>query len=195
MADALDLLTGGLASASGLSLTTRGLLVEAEEEESAAAVAGLSARRMTDVAMELDRESLSGDVQVDGGRLIAEHGLRTAVLVSLFTDRLAEPDDVLPLGEESRRGWWADLVPPAPEDRIGSRLWLLARERQTQETRLRARQYTEEALAWLVEDEVAAEVEVAAEWVRRGVLGLGITIHRPEQPDARFRFAVAWEGV
>lgn len=110
-------------------------------------------------------------LSLTGPDLAADEGLRTAVLVSLFTDRRAEADDELPDGSTDRRGSWDD-----PER--GSRLWLLGREKQTQRTLERAREYAEEALAWLVEDGIARAVTVSAEWVRTGVLGLRVVIER-----------------
>lgn len=95
-----------------------------------------------------------------------------AVLVSLFTWRRANPDDALP--GDQRQGWWGDSFPAVPNDRIGSRLWLLARAKLVPETITRAREYAEEALRWLVEDGVAARVEVQAE--RRGLDGLALQV-------------------
>lgn len=190
---ALELLLRGLGDASGLSLTTRGLLLEADL--GVAGAAALGAAQMTDVALAFDALTLTADVALEGGQLVAEHGLLTAVIVSLFSDRLAQEDDPLPFEDSDRRGWWADIVPPVPADKIGSRLWLLHREKQTQETLLRAGEYAREALEWLVEDQVAERLEVEAEWVRTGVLGLRIAIHRPRGEAARLRFAIAWEGV
>ena len=97
------------------------------------------------------------DITLDGPDLGAEHGLRTAVLISLFTDRRAEADDVIPDGTTNRRGWWAD---PA----LGSRLWLLGREKQTAEVLNRARDYAEEALQWLIDEGIAQEVAVTCTW-------------------------------
>jgi len=127
--------------------------------------------------------------------LSEDDGLETAVILSLFSDRRAEADDELPFGETDRRGWWGDAWPDTDGDRIGSRLWLLHREKQTQDVVLRAREYAQEALAWLVEDGVAARVEVDAEIVRRGVLGLTVRIFRPESTVARFRFEAFWRGA
>lgn len=110
-------------------------------------------------------------ISLTGPDLAADDGLRTAVLVSLFTDCRAEADDELPAGDGDRRGSWDD-----PER--GSRLWLLSREKQTARTLERAREYAEEALAWLVEDGIARAVTVTAEWVRTGVLGLRVVIER-----------------
>lgn len=106
-----------------------------------------------------------------GPDFASDDGLRTAVIISLFTDRRAEADDELPDGGTDRRGSWDDPT-------LGSRLWLLGREKQTQRTLERAREYAEEALAWLVEDGIARAVTVSAEWVRTGVLGLRVVIER-----------------
>ena len=82
--------------------------------------------------------------QADGGCRLLFAGvdwLKSAVWMSLGTDRRAENDDVLPGGDGDKRGWWGDSFRPR---RIGSRLWLLA-------------------LAWLTEKKIAAAVRVRAE--------------------------------
>jgi len=128
------------------------------------------------IALSWDGELMTGDVQLGRSGLVRDDGLTTAVLISLFTDRRAKADDPLPDGND-RRGWVGDAISPVDGDRIGSRLWLLRREKQTEETRRRAEEYAREALAWLIEDGLAARVEVSAEWVARGVLGCLIVIH------------------
>lgn len=147
------------------------------------------------------------DWQTSPPQLAADDGLETAVIISLFTDRRAADDDTLPDGSGDRRGWWADTYPDIPGDRIGSRLWLLSREKDLRAVVHRAREYAEEALGWMVDDGIAARVEVRAGWVDRvsgaiteakspqsrpGVLGLGVVVHRPDAPVARFRFDVFW---
>jgi len=113
------------------------------------------------------------DIALDGLNLATDAGLRTAVILSLFTDRRAEAYDVLPDASGDRRGWWADAY---ADDRIGSRLWLLAREKQQPQVLARAREYAEQALRWMVDDGLATRVSVTAETVRTGVLGLRIVI-------------------
>lgn len=134
-------------------------------------------------------------ILVDGRQ--ATLGLHTAeplvraVLISLFTWRRANPDDELPA--ELRQGWWGDSFPIAPNDRIGSRLWLLSRSKLTDDTVRRAREYAEEALAWLVEDGVMARVDVQAE--RQGLerLGLACQFYRHDGRKAvDVRFTNAW---
>ena len=132
--------------------------------------------------------------------LAPDDGLETAIILSLFTDRRAREDDPLPDGSDDRRGWWADAW--AGQDPIGSRLWLLEREKDTREVVNRARDYAEEALQWLVEDGIAERIEVMAGWVEQsgalteqktstvipGVLGLGAVIYRPVAPPLKYRF-------
>lgn len=127
---------------------------------------------MTDLSLSYVNKGLSQppaiDLSLSGYDLAKEDGLRTAVIISLFSDRRAEADDEIPDGSDDRRGWWAGS--------IGSRLWLLARAKETPDTLARARAYAIESLQWLIDDGVATAVEVTAEWAQRGVLALHVAI-------------------
>lgn len=137
----------------------------------------------------------AGDLTVSGPSLENDDGLETAVVISLFTDRRAKAGDPLPDGVLNRRGWWGDSFPSVAGDRIGSRLWMLAREKQLPSVLARAREYAIEALQWLIEDGVARAVNVTAEVVRNGVLGLSIEIVRSDKPVAMYRFDSFWSGA
>lgn len=134
------------------------------------------------------------DIDQSGAGLLMDEGLESAVIVSLFTDRRAEDDDELPGNTDDRRGWWGDNQSVVDNDRIGSRLWLLSREKQTAAVLSRAREYAAEALQWLIDDGVASEVNVSAEYVRRGVLGLGIEIVKPDKSTLEYRFEHLWDN-
>ena len=83
---------------------------------------------MTGIAKTWDGQL--GDLVLDGASFADDGDLDAALINSLFTDRRAEPDDPLPAGVESRRGWWGDTLAIADgNDRIGSRLWLISREK------------------------------------------------------------------
>jgi phage gp46-like protein len=139
---------------------------------------------------------VTGEKEIATGSVDLElsDGLESAVLLALFTDRRAEASDTLPDSETDRRGWWGDAEPVVEGDRIGSRLWLLAREKETQAVVTRAEEYAREALQWLVDDLVAEKVEVTAEVPAPGVLGLAVAIHRPQLDPVEFRFNYAWEA-
>lgn len=155
---------------------------------------------MTDLKLVYAPDTLSADLALDGLGLATDDGLESAVIVSLFTDRRADPGDTPPAGDDDRRGWWADALAPrvageaVTGDRIGSRLWLLAREKQIPATLARAKAYAEEALAWLIEDRVAEAVTVRADWGGAGILALDVSITRPGRPLQSFRFDHVWPG-
>ena len=102
--------------------------------------------------------------------------LPRSIIISLFTWRRANPDDDLP--GTNKYGWWGDTYPQIINDRIGSRLWLLSRAKLTDETVLQAQEYAEEALQWLVDDGVAAAVQVQVERQSLDRLAIGIIITR-----------------
>ena len=146
---------------------------------------------VTDLALLWDDMFGEGDLGLEGADLERDDGLRTAVLVSLFTDRRAAPGDVA--DDEDPRGWWGDLLGPEG-DRIGSRLWLLDRAKETPDVPVRAEEYVQEALAWMIEDGVADLVEVSAQWLARGRLSIEPVISRGGRTRFRERFEASLSG-
>jgi phage gp46-like protein len=116
--------------------------------------------------------------------------LPRAVIISLFTWGRARPDDELP-GTE-RMGWWGDSYPAIPNDRIGSRLWLLARTKITVHTPKQAKEFADEALAWLIVDGVASQVIADAERGGMEQISLRTQIVRGNAPTLDMRFNNAW---
>lgn len=99
-------------------------------------------------------ETIHGDFDIALGpndEVARGDDLHTAVVISLFTRR-ADPATVGP------NGWWGDFFTPIP---LGSRLHLLATAKLTNQTIRRAELFCREALGWLVQDGVAARVDVA----------------------------------
>lgn len=146
---------------------------------------------MSDIALTLN-DDLLGDLIVVGNDLAVDDGLETAVIVSLFTDARAKVDDVIPDGSGDPRGWWADSIDNDDGDQTGSRLWLLDREKQTTKVLQRARQYAQEALQWMLDDQVVSEVNVDAEIVRDGWLGISVELVRPKGDAVQYRYEYAW---
>jgi Mu-like prophage protein gp46 len=127
------------------------------------------------------------------GDLVMDLTPVTPMLTSTGSDRRARPDDDLPTGVTTmnapssfieRRGWVGDCL----DDQgrlLGSRLWLLDRNKQTENTRRFAEIWAEESLAWVAE-ETGTPAQVSAQWIRRNVLALtcsigndSLTIQRP----------------
>jgi len=114
--------------------------------------------------------------------------LPRAVIISLFSWRRANADDNAP----EPMGWWGDSYPTVTADRIGSRLWLLGREKITNNMLNRARDYALEALQWLKDDGVAARVDVDS--VRSGVdeAQLNIVIYQRDGTTWNMTFDEYW---
>lgn len=151
---------------------------------------------MTDIATVWDAAAMLGDWRVSGQALLADDGLRSAIAISLFTDRRAEDGDALPWpSDPDRRGWWGDMpLDGGAADPIGSRLWLLAREKATEQTRRRAEAYIREALQWLLDDGVAQAVDVATEWqgTLNSTLAIAVTLLRG---NGSSRFDFTWSAT
>lgn len=150
---------------------------------------------MSDIKTTFNPDTQTFDWTLVGGQLAMDDGPQTGVILSVFTDRRAEVDDVLPGGGDDRRGWWGDSYPEVPGDQIGSRLWLLARSKDTAAVLSRAREYGAEALRWMREDGIAQRVDVDAERVMPGMLGLRLAIIKPDRSRLDYRFANLWESL
>jgi phage gp46-like protein len=124
-----------------------------------------------DIKIIWDKNNFTGDFQLNNGDLLREKGLATAALISILTDRRASDDDIND-DPNDKRGWWGDLVSPTP---IGSKLWLLDRSKTTPDILVKAKQYIEECLQWMIDDEVAIKIEVFVE--RQGNLESNILVY------------------
>ncbi|MGL4859675.1 MAG: phage GP46 family protein [Enterobacteriaceae bacterium] len=145
---------------------------------------------MSDIKTLWQIDIAAGNWSVTHGDLQSDDDLPTAVLISLFTDRLARTDDRL--DDDNRRGWWGDHE---QDQRIGSRLWLLAREKLTTSVATRAETYAKEALQWLIDDRVVASIEPSAEIVYPNRLHLTIILTRPGGQPESMKFNWVWEAI
>lgn len=143
---------------------------------------------MIDVSLAFNADLFQFDLVLAGegtGRdLQGDDGLLTAVIVSLFTDRRANDDDPLPderIGAlPDLRGWWGDYILEEDSlDLMGSRLWLLAREKDMDVVVARAQQYAEEAVQWLIRDGHVQQLRVTASRVAKGYLGISVAALEP----------------
>ena len=142
-----------------------------------------------DIALAYDPVSKTFDLALADGDLTADSSLQTAVLLSLYCDRRARPEDELPDGSDDRRGWWADIYNDRP---LGSRLWLLSREKELDSVLSRAQEYATEALQWLLDDGIAQSLGVEAIHLRRGVLQLIVRIQRGDSSVIERRYDYVW---
>ena len=146
---------------------------------------------MADIAISWDPSNSRGDWTMNGPVLATGNDIETAILISIFSDRVAQPGDVIPDGTNDPRGWWADDDVP-----IGSRMWLLRRAKQTTQTLQLAYDYLAEALQWMVDDGVASRFDITTQWVRTGMLGAVIVAWSPTGTLlSKGQYAWAWAGI
>lgn len=117
-----------------------------------------------------------GQLIQNGADLLTDSSIETAVIISLFTDRRAQPSDRIPDGTSDRRGWWADSFRQRP---IGSRLWLLGREKTLPAVVTRTQAYADEALAWLKPAGLVTSVTCTAARVAHDRLQLSVALVLP----------------
>lgn len=107
------------------------------------------------------------------GRIAIDATAATALLIALGTDRRAEPDDTLPgdvaglpaqsAGLLAMRGWVGDICQPEGQ-RLGTRAWLEARGKATEETRARLAGYTAESVEPIA-DYHGVDIQTGAAWL------------------------------
>lgn len=133
-----------------------------------------------------------GNLALNGPDLLTDNSIETAVIISLFTDRRAQPSDPLPDRTTDRRGWWADSFRKRP---IGSRLWLLGREKTLASVLERARTYADEALAWMQPAGLVTTVTCTATRVSHDRLQLSVSLVLPDGARRPMAFEADLEGV
>lgn len=142
--------------------------------------------------LDLVWQGTTGDLAVVANDLARDDSFKSSVGRSLFSWRRADDTDKLPPGTTERYGWWGDTQSDIPDDRYGSRLYLLKREKQTEETRQRAKQYSAEALDWIIEDRATDEVTVDVTYIAQGVMAIDVAIYKPQTGLVEYRFNYAW---
>lgn len=150
---------------------------------------------MSDIGLQVIFDEVSGrsfiDINIGEADLEADEGAETAALISLFTDQRCTTEEV-PTFETARRGWWGDLLADVNDDQIGSKLWLLTREKTTTQTLQRFIDYSRDALQWMIDDGFADEVNVDAEYIARGIIKVTIEMVKPSGLSESFE--LIWDG-
>lgn len=156
-----------------------------------------------DIEMTWNTDVMSGQISFVQNDLSVSYSLLTPVLVSLFTDARAAEDDPLPdPGNGDRRGWWGDATNLDKQgDSVGSKLWLLEREKSTDEVLSKAEQYIREALQWMLDEGIASAIDVVTERqatkVGSGlpILAFHVAISKPTGVTETFKFIQEWKAV
>lgn len=126
--------------------------------------------------------------------LATDTTLKTAIIISLFTDKRVSIDE-LPDGQRDPRGYWGDVVGDNAGVLMGSKLWLLEREKHTAEVRELAREYAQEALKWLIDEQIAKSVDVSVEYIAAEQSRINVLVSRPMGRAIDYQFDFVWRGI
>ncbi|WP_312773020.1 phage GP46 family protein [Atlantibacter hermannii] len=116
--------------------------------------------------------------------------LTRAVVISLFTNRRADPDD----NADIPMGWWGDTWPAVANDRYGSKLWLLRRSKLTNALVNRVRTYLRDALQWMIDDGVVSRIDIDVQRTGINELGNSIVLWRRDGP-VTISFNDLWSAI
>ena len=156
---------------------------------------------MPDITTVWNTQQQRGDWAMAGADLQSGSDLQTSILISLLSDRVAQPGYVPPVpGDPDPKGWWGDAYLPQDVGPLGSRLWQLRRAEKTQTTLNDARDMMAEALQWMITRKVVASFDILAWWLNGTYLAARIVAHRPGQPSQSFpseagNYAWAWDQM
>lgn len=126
-------------------------------------------------------------------QVIIDDGLENNVLILLFTDKRADDSDILPNGCVDKQGFWGDTLLGSS---IGSKLWLLQRERMGNKLIVQAQQYCEESLQPLIDDKIidSVTVEVKRNETNKNELVFNISIIKLNKGSVGYSYFYNWQN-
>ncbi len=145
---------------------------------------------MTDIAINYNNESQYGDLALSFDDLVRDEGLESAVLISLFTDARAEPEEV----PDSSNDLSGSFLTSIDGTVYGSKIWTLRRSKADNNTVQKMTDYARSALAWMVEDGVAGSIEAQAILVDKERIDLSVKIYKNGEAIFNRRFEDLWSA-
>ncbi|RLM05037.1 hypothetical protein BIY27_21600 [Gibbsiella quercinecans] len=134
----------------------------------------------------------NGDIEIEHNGLSSDEGLVSLVLICLFTDSRAADSDEIPDGTTDKRGWPGDSF---SDFDWGSKLWLIEREKLTEEVRQRAENYATISLQPLVTYGYARTATVIATIPQMYWLQLSVVLTRPNASALTVEIKKRWEAM
>jgi phage gp46-like protein len=127
------------------------------------------------------------DLVIENGDLKADDTLETAALISVFSDKRQNPDD-LPEGDDDPRGWWADGISEPADDEIGSLVWISDRGKTDTETLNQIEDSLRDAFQWMLDDGIASAVNVSSAREGNEKAVYSVQVSRPKGDNIPFKF-------
>jgi len=126
------------------------------------------------------------DIQFNESDFGIDNGLETYVIVAIFSDRRISTSE-LPDQESFKRGYWADQFSEIENDKIGSKIWTLLREKKTNNARKKWEDAILESLQIMIDDKIAKDIIVSSEYDIENRLNIFIKIIKPDNDEISFQ--------
>lgn len=133
----------------------------------------------------------NANIELDSAGIKTDDSWLTLIIIMLFSDRRALEDDALPDRTSNRRGWPGDSYFPYP---IGSRLWLLSREKIVPRVLYDAKDYAIEALEPLISEGYASDVSVEVSVWNGDWMRFDINIYKPDGSSMSYAVSKRWDA-
>lgn len=133
-----------------------------------------------------------GDFVITANDLVIDDGLVPSMHMSLLVDSRCTDDAEIPDGSNDQRGWWGNALPDIIGDEYGSLLWLLSRQKMTQDVRLKAITYARQAVQWMIDDGIASAIDVVAAFTSPSRLDMQVTVTEPSGSSITHAFSLVW---
>lgn len=136
----------------------------------------------SDIKLHYDNTEQLCDWTLSQGDLETGDDLTSSVFISLFTDRQAENTWT----KTDKKGWWAN-------PNLGSRLWQLNYIPVTNNASYteRAKSFCDEALQWLLDENIAKSVDCTCTLQNKTTLIISIVITK--QDNLTLKYEYAWK--
>jgi phage gp46-like protein len=118
-----------------------------------------------------------GQISFENGMPIIDGGLETTVYISLF----------------SSLGWWGNDISQTSEQ-MNSQLETITTRTLTNQARLDAIEFTRQALQWMIDDNVAREIQIEATIISVSTLVIDIMITQPDFTLITTRYELNWDN-
>lgn len=130
------------------------------------------------------------DIDPETGNIKSTYGMDSTITTCLFTNRRA-PASVIPIAQ-NRQGWAGDIQTADIQQYLGSTLFAYERFRITQNLLNEVKLAVQDALSFLIEDQIADSIDVT---VREDTTGIYIDISIKWDSNTTSQYTQLWRNT
>jgi phage gp46-like protein len=128
-----------------------------------------------DIWLNENKNGIGGDIEVSNGQPKMDTGLETAIYISLFSNN-----------------WWGNELADENAEVLDEGLDIYADEKMTNQTRLLIINRTKNLLKWILDTDLADEIEVEAS-LNLDIINIKIAINKKDI-ITNFKYKINWKN-